>query len=248
MKVLKIRAEGLTTSFRYPHFMQGVQPSYEMPPPATLYGHVASALGRWFDPREAMFALRFTYLKRIEDIETTHLLAPKSGNLPGTKLNKSQEGSSNPFRREILFFPRLTLYLTRPDWETAFRSPRYAVVLGRSQDLFTYTVVQVVELEPARQAYLADTLLPYGMARQTGRGRVVLMPRQLDYECNRQPTFNRYLMLQRGVFTTELLELEDTLPVQVWADPTEPPVEGALQGVVFLSWSLNDSGDPTALA
>ena len=28
MKVLKIVAEGLTTSFRYPHFMQQIHPSF----------------------------------------------------------------------------------------------------------------------------------------------------------------------------------------------------------------------------
>ena len=33
MKVLKIVAEGLTTSFRYPHFMQQIHPSFQMPPP-----------------------------------------------------------------------------------------------------------------------------------------------------------------------------------------------------------------------
>lgn len=50
MQVLKIVLEGVTTSFRYPHFMLGVQPSFPPPPPATIYGHVCSALGEWVAP------------------------------------------------------------------------------------------------------------------------------------------------------------------------------------------------------
>ena len=69
MQVLKIVAEGAITSFRYPHFMQGVQPTYEMPPPATLYGHIASALGEWFDPQGVQFAICFSFLKRAQEVE-----------------------------------------------------------------------------------------------------------------------------------------------------------------------------------
>ena len=50
MRVLKVTLEGITTSFRYPHFMVNVQPSYRMPPPATIYGHICSALGEWVSP------------------------------------------------------------------------------------------------------------------------------------------------------------------------------------------------------
>jgi len=46
MRVLKVVAEGPITSFRYPHFMQQIHPSFQMPPPATIYGHISSALGK----------------------------------------------------------------------------------------------------------------------------------------------------------------------------------------------------------
>jgi len=65
MEALKVTAEGLTTSFRYPHFVQGVQPTYEMPPPATVYGLVCGVLGEWFDPRGVRFALHFTFAGRV---------------------------------------------------------------------------------------------------------------------------------------------------------------------------------------
>jgi len=239
MRVLKITAEGLTTSFRYPHFMIGVQPTYEMPPPATLYGHVASALGEWFDPQGVRFALRFTYLRKGADVETTILLTPANGRLPGSSAPKVLEGQANPFNREILFFPRLTLYLDRPEWEEAFRHPRYAVCLGRSQDLFTYQRVEVVDLQPAEQVYLEHTLLPYEFTRFTAAGRSVLMPRYLDYRRLRHPTFERYLVLNRRIHTRRpehFLRFEGESLPQWWADPSEPWVEGDPFGVVFLSW------------
>ncbi|RME80658.1 MAG: CRISPR-associated protein Cas5 [Caldilineae bacterium] len=237
MHVLKITAQGLTTSFRYPHFMMSVQPTYEMPPPATLYGHIASALGRWFDPAEAQFALHFTYERKIEDVETTILLKRATGKMPNNKaLPKVLEGNANPFRREILTFPRLTLYVNRPDWLDAFRRPRYAVALGRSQDLFTYTQIQTVELEARQKAYLEHTLLPYDFARHTAAGRVVLMPRWLGHE-RRQPRFQRYVVLNRRVHTNQFYRFQGEAQAEFWTDPTAPKFEGDPLGLVFLSWT-----------
>ncbi len=238
MRVLKITAEGLTTSFRYPYFMMKVQPTYEMPPPATLYGHVASALGEWFDPRGVQFAVRFSYQRKQAELETTYLLGPASGKLKGDSgIPKVMEGQANPFQREILFFPRLTLYLNRPEWAEAFRHPRYAVCLGRSQDLLTYRRIEVVELQPAQSVYWQDTLLPYEFVRFTAAGRSVLMPRWLDVNRRRQPTFQRYLILQRRLHRRDLiLPPEASLP-PIWADPGEPLIEGDPLGLVFHTWT-----------
>lgn len=238
MRVLKVVAEGLTTSFRYPHFMQGVHPSYPMPPPATIYGHICSALGEWFDPTGVRFAYTFTHAGEVRDIEHIILLKPASGTLPGTRTPKVLEGNINPFERHLFFRPRLTLYLNRPEWEAAFRSPRFAVVLGRSQDLFTYTDIRVVELERAERAYFQNTLVPYEMALQMGRGLTVLMPRFLDYHRQREPTFARYV-----VVTERVVLPSDDLPRfagldygPYWVDPTAPTYDGIPQGLTFLSF------------
>ena len=245
MRVLKVVAEGLTTSFRYPHFMLEVQPTYEMPPPATLYGHVASALGQWFSPQGVEFALHFTFAAQFEDLEHVHLVKPTSGRLPGSRHPKAVEGQVNPFRRSLLFRPRLTLYLNRPEWAEAFRHPRYPVVLGRSQDLFTYTRVEVLDLEAANQAYLEHTLLPYSFARRTGQGVVVLMPRFLDQAQNRYPTFQQYVVLRRRVRTEELLWTEGEPQQTWWVDPTTPEDRGAHLGLVFHSWVGDDGSTPS---
>jgi CRISPR-associated protein Cas5t len=92
MHVLKVVAEGSFTSFRYPHFIQKVHPTFEMPPPATIYGHIASVLGDWFDPTGVQFAYHFTYQAKGVDLEHVMMLRPSSGKLKGTDLPKVMEG------------------------------------------------------------------------------------------------------------------------------------------------------------
>jgi len=243
MRVLKITAEGLTTSFRYPHFMIGVQPTYEMPPPATLYGHIASALGYWFNPQGVRFAVHFTYRAKQSDIETTYLLKAARGKLPSARIYpKVLEGNPNPLKRELLFFPRLVLYINRPDWLDAFRHPRYTVALGRSQDLFTYRAVEIVELQPTRHAYLEHTLLPYDYAKRTAAGQSVLMPAWMDPQ-RRFPIFQRYVVLHRRVHSRDFLHWPHEPDPELWADPTEPVIRNDPLGIVWHSWrSPQDEG------
>ncbi len=237
MRVLKVVAEGSITSFRYPHFMQQIHPTFEMPPPATIYGHIASALGEWFDPAGVKFAYRFIHAGQVTDIEHIMVLAASTGKIKGTNLPKVLEGNVNPFERALLFQPRLALYVNRPEWEPAFRSPRYAVVLGRSQDLFTYTAVSVVELQQADYAYFEHTLMPYSATQQTSRGYAVTMPRHLDYANRRQPTFARYFVVRERVNSREdFLWFGEKPKERYWIDPTSPQIEGAHLGLAFLSF------------
>jgi len=232
VRVLKVVAEGLITSFRRPHFMLGVQPTFQMPPPATIYGHLCSALGELVVPEGVSFAYHFTSQGTFSDIEHTHVVSISSGKLEGTKFPKVLEGNINPFKRELLFQPRLILYVNRPEWIEAFRHPRYAVVLGRSQDLFTYTSIQTVELQQAERAYFEHTLLPYDMAVQMDSGIVELLPRYLDYDHKRTPTFARYLLLERRVHSDAftLFEPKDSF---YWVDPTSQQDEDAHLGLAF---------------
>lgn len=244
MQVLKVIAEGLTTSFRYPYFMQGVQPTFRMPPPATIYGHVCSALGEWFDPAGVRFAIHFTYQAEFDDLEHVHVVGAATGRLRGTGLPKVLEGKINPFRRTTLFRPRLVLYLNRPEWAEAFRHPRFVVVLGRSQDLFTYRQVDIIELEEAESAYFEHTLAPYHFARRIAAGQVATMPRLLDLGANRRPLFGRYVVLRRRVHSRDFLRWEGEPPPRFWVDPTAPEVEGDRLGLAFHAWEGEDESLP----
>jgi CRISPR-associated protein Cas5t len=236
MRVLKIVLEGTTASFRYPHFMLTVQPTFPLPPPATIYGHICSALGEWVEPQGLAFAYHFTVAGEGEDLEHIHVLSAGTGKLPGTRLPKVLEGNINPFTRHVLLHPRLVLYLNRPDWLEAFRSPRYPVVLGRSQDLACYTSIGLIELEQQTDVYFEHTLLPYQMATQTAVGVVSLMPRWLDYRNNRQPTFDRYVLLQQRLLSRRLIQYGASA-AHYWADPTELRVKGAALGLCFHSFA-----------
>ncbi len=237
MRVLKIVLEGMTTSFRYPHFMLSVQPSFPLPPPATIYGHICSALGEWVAPDGLAFAYHFTAAGEGEDIEHIHVLAAATGKLPGTRIAKVLEGNVNPFTRHVLLHPRLVLYLNRPEWIDAFRAPRYPVALGRSQDLACYTSVEAIDLEQRADVYFEHTILPHAMATQTAVGIVALMPRWLNYWRNRQPTFDRYLLLQQRVMSSALLRFGETQAQEYWADPSAPHVKGAALGLYFHSFT-----------
>lgn len=234
MRVLKIVARGLTTSFRRPHFRYGVQPTFRMPPPATIFGHLCSTIGELVPPQSVAFAYHFTSEAQFPDIEHTHLVAAANGRLEGTPFQKVLEGKTNPFKREVLFRPCLTLYLTRPEWEAAFRRPRYTVVLGRSQDLFSYTSIQVVELEQATHAYFEHTLLPYSMAVQVGTGIVELLPRYIDYERKRADTYGKYLLLEQRVHSDDFWTF-GAEPPSYWVDPMSERDDerGTLLGLLF---------------
>lgn len=245
MRVLKIVLEGTTTSFRYPHFMLSVQPTFPLPPPATIYGHICSALGEWVAPEGIAFAYHFTAAGAGEDIEHIHVLSASTGKLPGSKHSKVLEGNVNPFTRQILLHPRLVLYLNHPEWLDAFRSPRYPVVLGRSQDLACYTSVELVDLEQRADVYFEHTLLPYTMATQTSVGVVALMPRWLDYWQQRRPTFARYVLLQQHLPSRRLLRF-DTSPMY-WADTSAPQIKGLPLGLVFHSF-VGDADEAIDLA
>jgi CRISPR-associated protein Cas5t len=156
------------------------------------------------------------------------------------------EGNINPFKRTLLFQPRLTLYINRPEWVAAFRSPRYAVVLGRSQDLCSYTQVEVIDLPEASEAYFEHTLLPYTMATQIRVGVVVSMPRYLDTARNRAPTFDRYLMLQQRIWSREMLQFGSATQRYI-IDPQSPVYNGIQRGLVFHHF-VEDSDAASSMA
>jgi CRISPR-associated protein Cas5t len=230
MRAIRIQAEGLTASFRYPHLVQGIQPTYEMPPPATIYGHICSAVGELIDPEMTRFAYYFSYETRFFDYEHLHFFG--------------KQPKMNPFNREMLFKPRLTLYLDNLNLLDYFRSPRYAVILGRAQDLMTYTEVKEVELEPAERAFYSGTLLPLSAAPTIG-GRFVAatMPRFID--ADRQTEWGQYALLPDSDKPPIYPSREDfrvplkDFPVMVDSEGItnkHPYLKDIFRGVVWHTW------------
>jgi CRISPR-associated protein Cas5t len=229
--------------------MVGRQPTFDMPPPATIYGHLCSAAGAWLDPRGLRFAYWFDHAgPKHEDLEHFHTTTVSRSSTfawRSEKVNKNVEILMQPVRREFLLQPRLILYTPNLELADAFRSPHYAVVLGRSQDLFTYTRVAEIDLEEASRAYADRTLLPGGWGRWRGFGVAIAMPRFIDYEQGRAVTFGQYVMV---LDRRRLDEHEDVLQEgpsivgaapgagaahKYWVDPESPEFDGARRAVIL---------------
>lgn len=247
MQVLKIELKGVTTSFRYPHILVGRQPSYPMPPPATIYGHIASALGDYPTSDSFKFAYTFTHRASIDDYEHTWIIErdnrkPKKGKAP-----PNITMNMNPTLREMLFEPCMTLYIQTKhlkEWYGAFRSPTFPVLLGRSQDLAAYTKVEIVDLVKSDTGYFEHTLLPFEPWRtRIGLGQSMLMPRLIEPEDRQNITWARYVALTHRVFVPKEGELTSApqwvrMPpdqCDFWIDPSAAVHKGRQKILTWLS-------------
>jgi CRISPR-associated protein Cas5t len=244
MRVLRVELEAPVCSFRYPHFLVGRQLTFDMPPPSTIFGHIASALGEWPDPRAVRFAYHFTSAGTGEDLEHQHIVTPTSARpLPGGEPS-AVNASVQPTRRQFLLGARLTLYLDRLDYRPAFEVPAFPVALGRSQDLASYTRVDEVELERSDRGYFEHTILPFEFRTRTGRGVTILMPRYIAPPPARDAAFERFVVLREPVYQAppEVAEPSGNRrllsgpgdPLEVWVDP-ESPERAGMRRVVWLT-------------
>jgi CRISPR-associated protein Cas5t len=228
MKVARVEIEAPVASFRYPHFLIGRQPTFAMPPPSTIYGQVAAALG-WLPARsDFRFAYRFVFSALGSDLEHQHIVFPgrpdKVDREEGALLTAWQKrhrlnlgGTIQPVARDFLFGCRLTLYLDPAQFGAAFRHPAFCLTLGRSQDLAAVLEMDEVELEEADGAYLEHALLPFEAARpRTAVGSTVLMPSFVGPPPERDAEFARYVVLHERVFVGAW-DQSATLPRGSWA-------------------------------
>ncbi|EQA36601.1 CRISPR-associated protein Cas5 [Leptospira inadai serovar Lyme str. 10] len=194
--------EGITSSFRYPHFLIGRQPSFPMPPPATIYGLVASTLGYFPNPDTFSFAYMFRCLgEATDDLEKIWFLTPITST-KGEMKNYNVEATSNVLSREILVQPRLTLYLLSDDIEkfrSAFWEPKYVPVLGRSQDLISIRKVEEVVLERGDKGRIEPGLLPGSLRDRIHFGPTLKMPKFIDPNRRTSVSWETYVALDRPV-------------------------------------------------
>jgi CRISPR-associated protein Cas5t len=244
-KVARIRVEAPVASFRYPHFLVGRQVSFRMPPPSTIYGHVASALGSYPGlPFE--FAYNFRHRALARDLEHQQIITAsgKAFEWRGKKYPKNVEATVQPHLRDFLFQAYLTLYLTDLKVADSFRNPTFCVVLGRSQDLACITEVQEVNLIETDGAYFENTLLPFAWRAHIGYGATVTMPRYIEPPPERRAWFDRYIVLEERIWAghfdpgsiPEVRTLLNSNPGKAyWVDSETPQYYGVHRGVHFHS-------------
>jgi CRISPR-associated protein Cas5t len=242
LRVVKVVIQAPTTSFRYPHFLIGRQPSFDMPPPSTIYGHVASALGELPRADSFRFGYDFRFVSKAKDLEHQHIITAAS-----KRSGASVEATVQPHWRDFLFKPQLTLYLDNPSLGAAFRSPVFCVILGRSQDLAEIVSVDEIELEEQAGAYFVNTLLPFSYRPSVGFGVTVLMPRFIEPPPGRRAHFERFIALRDVVFGGEIesgkdgprrLILQAGQQAKWWVDPKTPKDRGVHRAVVFHSCAI----------
>jgi len=248
MRVLRVEIEAPTTSFRYPQFMVGRHPTYPMPPPSTIHGLVCAAAGELLSATAFRFAYHFASAAPAQDLEHVHVIErARSGRIDhdGTTVPRNTDATVTPTARDFLFGATLTLYLDSTEMGDCFVCPRYAISLGRSQDLASIRRVSEVELQETQQAYLENTVLPAEARLWAGRGIVATLPRYLDPSRGREPSYAHYLFLRERLVVTKTPapELEAALGPQrvrslpdatpLWTDPDTPEYRGTRRAVWF---------------
>jgi CRISPR-associated protein Cas5t len=155
MKALRIHIEGWVTSFRYPAFISGFQPTLPVPPLSTIYGLISAAKGELVTPDDLSVGYVFKHQGKAVDLETIYELS-------------DLKGKSNVIKREFLVNPEIYLYLDDLEYLEYFKRPFYPLLLGRSTDLVTVIDIKEVNLEKKSDVKLGKTILPFGTSGAFG--------------------------------------------------------------------------------
>lgn len=154
--VLHIQFQGITSFFKHPLTITGVQISLPCPPYSTLLGLLSACAGQTITPDE----IRIGYEYRCNSINielerTDRLVVDNKG-----RLRKHKEGQGI-LKRYIHYLPILDIYVNDLSLKDIFKSPASTPTLGRSQDIAWITKVEQVLLEPRTEGFLGTTMLPY---------------------------------------------------------------------------------------
>lgn len=201
LSAIRIRLEAPVASFRYPHFLIGRQPTFPMPPPATIYGLLSAALGDYPDPRLIRFAYQFNCEKdTIDDLETIWFVS-KTTTTRGKNALSNLEAQSNILPRELVVNPQLTLYLTCDNDQEfnriykAFICPSYILTLGRSQELVSVRDVEVIDMNPCKIGRLEPGLYPKKFWEFVPFGNLIHMPKFINPKDRRQILWEWYMAM-----------------------------------------------------
>ncbi|HWQ33382.1 MAG TPA: CRISPR-associated protein Cas5 [Blastocatellia bacterium] len=180
MKLLYVRLEGWTATFRLPLIYSGTGLTSPVPPYSTLLGLIGALAGREIAPDETRIGYVFRSHGTGFDLETTRRLELGSnGKLKPQKV-------PGIARRQFHTRPSLDLYLDNPDLRQYFEFPANPPCLGRSQDLAWITCISEVEAEATPAGTIRGTLIPFPQPGATG----VILPLP-DYLLNDQKGFTR---------------------------------------------------------
>jgi len=199
-----------TASFRVPSFVRH-QLTLPVPPLSTVYGLLSAAAGRLVFPEEVEWlAFRCEAEGRGMDLEAIYQFERRrEDEMPRPK---SYPKTRTVIQREFLVFPRLTLYLPS-DWRSVWERPRYALLLGRTQDVAAVEQVAEATLEPVEEGEVEGVLLPRELIfREAGVPCLLYnLPLAFSAEPHRQP-------LGMGMFGVVTRAFRLRAPGWLWQD------------------------------
>lgn len=187
LNAIRVTLSAYTASFRVPSFV-GHQRTLTVPPLCTVFGLLSAAAGRWILPNEVEWlAYRCEYESKAMDLEAIYQFDRASER--AIPLPKPHPKTRTVLNREFLTMPSLTLYLT-PDWEMPFRRPRYALLLGRTQDVAMVESIARVTLKvhSEGEVEVSGVLLPVELIMQNNAPALLQnLPVAFTNEPHRQP-------------------------------------------------------------
>lgn len=180
IKVLHVRLEGLTASFRHPLVISGTQVSTPMPAYSNLLGMMSACAGRIVAPSETRIGFEFHCLSHDVELErTVRWQLDKQ-----RRLRPHSKGQGISYR-QVYWGPRLDLYVTNLDLRIAFEKPAATPCFGRSQDIAWIKWVREVDLRPVKTGAVGPTLIPY--PQEGIPGLAVRLPEWFDNTAVGQP-------------------------------------------------------------
>lgn len=154
MHLFRVQISGWTASFRYPNLISGYQPTLPAPPISTVLGLLNAAAGEYLSHQQLTLGYYFEYDSKFKDLETIYQF--------GGTGSQRLKAKSNVMLREVLFNPRLYLYLQDEELADYLRQPQYQLLLGRMNDLASVDSIDEVELqEQSKPTKVKGQLVPF---------------------------------------------------------------------------------------
>lgn len=194
LEAIRVTIRAYTASFRPPG-IAGYQPTLPAPPLSTVYGLLAAAVGHDVDPQRVWVGYRFQATAQAEDLEK---IIPFGTTGPEWKAEWAQMNTV-PIKRQFLYEPRLELYVPQEaELEHAFLTPRFPLLLGRSQDVAYVERLDRVPLQPVSRGKVEGVLLPFPVPGV--RSQIYSLPTYLPTHPPRKPLAVKpfQIVIERG--------------------------------------------------
>lgn len=174
MKLLHVRLEGWTATFRLPLLYSGTGLTSPLPPYSTLLGLMGSLAGHEIAAGEIRIGFVFASEGVAVDLETTWCF--EADRRTGRLKSKTQRGIA---KRQFHVRPKLDLYLDNLNLLAIFEHPANPPCLGRSQDLaWIAGNPEEVEATPVEEGIVRGTLVPF--PEPNAGGLILRLPDYFD--------------------------------------------------------------------